>query len=179
MANWGGWSVHLSQFVESSSTKCRVLGPTQTYWITRWGWVVLRICLSHGHPVVIKYTEDWGPCLSLYLLPCGGVEAAFPLRESLWTCRYLEPSLEAIPCFRVVEQERVELTASFLDLGALGVDRPLSLSKLLRIEILPCPWWKPCTVGGTSLSPLSPGVVCRPPAQRGSVTWPVACSLAP
>lgn len=105
-----------------------------------------------------------------HVLPCGGVEAAFPLRESLWTCRYLEPSLEAIPCFRVVEQERVELTASFLDLGARGVDRPLSLSKLLRIEILPCPWWKPCTVGGTSLSPLGPGVVCRPPAQRGSVT---------
>ena len=44
--------------------------------------------------------------LSLYFLPYGGVEAAFPLRESLWTCRYPEPSLEAIPCIRVVEQER-------------------------------------------------------------------------
>lgn len=47
---------------------------------------------------------------------------------------------EAIPYFRVVEQERVDLTASFLDLGPVGVDRPLSLFRLLRIEILPYPW---------------------------------------
>ena len=97
--------------------------------------------------------------MPLYLLPCEGVEAAFPLRESLWTCRYPEPSQEAILYFRVVEQERVDLTASFLDLGPVGVDRPLSLSRLLRIEILPYPWWKPCTVEGTSLSPLGPVVV--------------------